>query len=178
MKKIFSLLLAAACFTSAVQAQNDKSKRKSPPAEVKTTLANGGANIIIRYSRPSVNGRVIGKDLEPMEGKVWRTGANEATVFETDKDVSIQGQPLPAGKYSVFTIYNGNKATIIFNKKWEQWGAYEYNEADDQLRVAAKVIKNSPETETLTISLDKNGEAAVLWGGTRLNFKVDPATSK
>ena len=73
-----------------------------------------------------------------MDGKVWRTGANEATVFETDKDVTIDGKKLPAGKYGLFTLFNGNDATIIFNKTWKQWGAFDYNEADDALRVPAK----------------------------------------
>ncbi|RYG49971.1 MAG: DUF2911 domain-containing protein, partial [Chitinophagaceae bacterium] len=133
-----------------------------------------GSVITINYSRPSVNGREIGKDLEPMEGKIWRTGANEATIFETSKDVRINGAALPAGKYSMFTIYNGKRATLIFNKTWQQWGAYEYKEADDQVRADAKVYVNSPSTEKLTINVNNDGEAEILWGGTRLGFKIDP----
>ena len=176
MKKVFSLLLATACLAPAltVNAQDNKGKRKSPPALVKQTLMNGGATITIDYSRPSVNGRVIGKDLEPMEGKIWRTGANEATTFETDKPVRIDGQPLAAGKYSVFTIYNGNTATLIFNKTSQQWGAYDYKEAEDQLRVTIKVVENTPATEMLTIDVDKDGNSSILWGNKRLMFKIDP----
>ncbi|MEI9810596.1 MAG: DUF2911 domain-containing protein [Bacteroidota bacterium] len=70
---------------------------------VKETLANGTV-VSIDYSQPSVKGRTIGTDLEPMEGKVWRTGANEATIFEVSKDVKIEGSALPAGKYSLYTI--------------------------------------------------------------------------
>src|SRR5436853_5770085 len=101
MKAIFSLTAITFFLFSmlTVNAQEkDKSKRPSPPASVTQTI-NSGAVIHIDYSQPSVKGRVIGKDLEPKEGLVWRTGANEATVFETDKDVKINGQALPAGKY-------------------------------------------------------------------------------
>ena len=87
----FVLSAMAAC------GQADKSQRPSTPALVKEIL-NNGATVSIDYSQPAVKGRTIGTDLEPMEGKVWRTGANEATIFEADKDVKIEDQPLPAGK--------------------------------------------------------------------------------
>lgn len=175
MKKVFSAIAASALLLAGFSgyAQKDKSARASEPAEVKTTLENGGAVITINYSRPSVKGREIGKDLEPMEGKIWRTGANEATIFETSKDVRINGQVLPAGKYGLFTIFNGKRATLIFNKTWNQWGAFEYKEADDQLRVETKVYENNPPTEKLTIDVNKDGDASLLWGGKRLSFKID-----
>ena len=100
MKRILSFAVLLTLFATTVNAQKkaeDKSKRPSPPARV-TQKISSGATIIIDYSQPSIKGRTIGKDLEPMEGKVWRTGANEATVFETDKDVTIDGQKIPAGK--------------------------------------------------------------------------------
>jgi len=85
MKKIFSIALIAATFiSSAAIAQDDKSKRPSPPAKAEATLQNG-TTISFDYSQPSVKGRTVGKDLEPMAGKVWRTGANEATVFEVSQ---------------------------------------------------------------------------------------------
>src|SRR5688572_31296284 len=86
----------------------------SPPAKVSETTEKG-TTITINYSQPSVKGRTIGKDLEPMDGKVWRTGANKATVFEVNKDVKVEGQTLPAGMYSMFTLVNGNEWTFIFN---------------------------------------------------------------
>src|SRR5687768_6088324 len=116
MKKfalLLNFLLIATIFVAC--AQEDKSKRPSPPAVAKETISSG-ATITINYGQPSVKGRTIGKDLEPMEGKVWRAGANEATVFETDKDVTIEGKSLPAGKYAFFTIDNGSEWTLIFNK--------------------------------------------------------------
>src|SRR4051812_24985003 len=107
MKKLFSMLAICAIslfsLCAAAQAKEDKSKRPSPPAEV-TEKLNSGATITINYSQPSVKGRTIGKDLEPMKGKIWRTGANEATPFTTDKAITINGGTLPAGKYSLFSI--------------------------------------------------------------------------
>src|ERR1035437_3676395 len=117
MKKLLTIALLASGLmisTQGANAQNeDKSKRPSPPAKVSEKLKSG-ATIGIDYSQPSVKGRTIGKDLEPMEGKVWRTGANEATVFETDKDIMVNGKKLPAGKYGLFTIFSGNDVTVIF----------------------------------------------------------------
>src|ERR1700759_1739058 len=110
MKKFLSLALFSGMLlmgVNNVHAQNDKapedkSKRPSPPASVSETTSKG-VDIKIDYSQPSVKGREIGKDVEPMKGKVWRTGANEATVFEISKDVQINGKSLPAGKYGLFS---------------------------------------------------------------------------
>ena len=167
------LLLLAIASTSMLFAcgQDDKSKRPSPPAEAKETLANGTV-ITINYSQPSVKGRTIGKDIEPMEGKVWRTGANEATVFEVSKDVKIEGKTLPAGKYGFFTIVNGNEWTIIFNKTPEQWGAYKYNDADDALRIKEKGDKAEQFAEKLTFTIAKDGKVTLLWGDKKVDFNV------
>src|SRR5881394_791597 len=98
MKKLFSLMLLSGVLISSLNAcaQEDKSKRPSPPAKVTQTVSSG-ATVTIDYSQPSLKGRAIGKDVEPMNGKVWRAGANEATVFEVNKDVKVEGQTLPAG---------------------------------------------------------------------------------
>ena len=125
MKKLLSFLsVTALLFTitscSAQDKKEDKSKRPSPPAKVSATIISG-ATINIDYSQPSVKGRTIGKDLEPKGTDVWRTGANEATVFETTKPVTVNGNALPAGKYSLFSIAGKDEWTIIFNKKWDQW---------------------------------------------------------
>src|SRR5436305_8245158 len=101
MKKILSLALFSGILLMSVtaHAQNDtkppedKSKRPSPPA-ADSVVTSKGVAIKIDYSQPSVKGREIGKDVEPMKGKVWRTGANEATVFEVNKNVTINDKPL------------------------------------------------------------------------------------
>ena len=168
-----SVLLLTVAFTSMLVAcgQDDKSKRASPPALVKETITSG-AVVTIDYSQPSVKGRTIGKDLEPMAGKVWRTGANEATVFEVSKAVKVEGKDLPAGKYGLFTIANEGEWTIIFNKTWKQGGAFDYKEADDALRVKVKPGKAPQFAEKMSFTVDKNGIVSLFWGDTKVDFKV------
>jgi len=170
MKSAFLLVIATASMLLAC-GQDDKSKRPSPPAQAKETLASG-AVVTIDYSQPSVKGRKIGKDLEPMAGKVWRTGANEATVFEVSKPVKVEGKDLPAGKYSLFTIANEGEWTIILNKTANQWGAYDYKEADDALRVKVKPGKSAQFAEKMTFNVAKNGIVTLLWGDLKVDFKV------
>ena len=174
MKKLVLLsLLISSLSGSQLFAQKDaeKSKRPSPPAKV-TQKIKSGAIISIDYSQPSVKGRTIGKDLEPMEGQVWRTGANEATIFETDKAVTVNRSKLPAGKYGLFTIFKGNEVTFIFNKTWKQWGAFKYVEADDLLRIKATATDPGKVTEKLTFSIDTKGEVTLLWGNKKVSFSV------
>lgn len=152
--------------------QEDKSQRPSPPATVSGTL-NNGATVLIDYSQPSVKGRTIGVDLEPMKGKVWRTGANEATVFSVDKDVKIEGEVLPAGKYGLFTIMGDEDWTIIFNKVWNQWGAFKYTSSEDALRVKVKGAKASEFSEKMTFLIGKDGKVSLLWGDYLVDFMVN-----
>ena len=174
MKQLLTMALLASGLMASIhvnaQAEEDKSKRPSPPAKV-TQKISSGATISIDYSQPSVKGRTIGKDLEPTDGKVWRTGANEATVFETDKDVTIDGKKLPAGKYGLFTLFNGKEVTVIFNKTWSQWGAFKYKEADDALRVKATYTE-TPATEKMTFKISPDGVVTLLWGNRKVDFKV------
>ncbi|MFT3947046.1 MAG: DUF2911 domain-containing protein [Agriterribacter sp.] len=171
MKRIiFMPLLAATMLVTSIACAQDK-KPASPPATVSEKITSG-ATITINYSQPSVKGRTIGKDLEPLPGKVWRTGANEATVFETDKDITVEGQNLPAGKYGLFTIAGDKEWTIIFNKTWKQWGAFKYSDADDVLRVKVPVSKAPAFTETFTIKIGEDGKVSLLWGDTETDFAV------
>jgi hypothetical protein len=128
--------------------------------------------VSVDYSQPSVKGRTIGKDLEPMEGKVWRAGANEATVFEVDKDVTINGKSLPAGKYGLFTIWHGDSWTIIFNKTWKQWGAFTYKAGDDVLRVDVPNTPASSPSEKMTFQVGNDGKVTLAWGNVGFNFTV------
>ncbi|WP_316787961.1 DUF2911 domain-containing protein [Pedobacter frigoris] len=170
MKKIFVLSLFVSVITAfTASAQQDKSKRASPPAIVKETTASG-TTITIDYSQPSVKGRKIGGEIAPF-GKVWRTGANEATVFEVDKGVKVQGKTLPAGKYSLYSIPGEKEWTIIFNKTWKQPGT-SYTEADDALRVTTKPGKSASFTEKMTFNIDKSGKVTLVWGDVAVPFTV------
>src|SRR5690606_24420653 len=153
MKSMLLLIAATTLVLSAGAQDNDKSKRPSPPATATQTLEDGTV-VTINYSQPSVKGRTIGKDLEPMEGKIWRAGANEATTFEVSKDVEINDQKLAAGKYSLFTIDNGDNWTIIFNKTAEQWGAYNNKKAK---KVHGKIVKEKKQKNFVKTSRKISG---------------------
>jgi hypothetical protein len=146
-------------------------QKPSPPATASATLQNG-TSITINYSSPALKGRTIGKDVEPMQGKVWRAGANDATVFENTKEVMINGKALPAGKYSFFAINNGNDWTLIFNKTWKQWGAFSYKEADDALRVNVSSGNTNTSMERLTYAVSSKGIVSLNWGTLQIDFTV------
>lgn len=174
MKYFFSIAILSCCMllTSSLKAQQDKSKRPSPPAKVSETISSG-ATISIDYSQPSLKGRSIGTSVEPMKDKVWRMGANEATVFETDKDVKINGQNLPAGKYSLFGLWTDSGYTLIFNKAYQIWGTqYDQNKDKDALRVSADVKTTEKVKEQLTYTINKSGLVNLLWGNMIVSFKV------
>src|SRR3954467_3196490 len=130
MKKIFiASLVATTLFTSVKSsAQDDKSKRPSPPATASATTSTGNT-ITIDYSQPGVKGRTIGKEIAPY-GKVWRTGANEATLFEVSRDAKVEGKDLKAGKYSLFTIPGENEWQFILNSETGQWGIKQGGDAN------------------------------------------------
>src|SRR3954467_6297627 len=172
MKKIFiASLVATTLFTSVKSsAQDDKSKRPSPPATASATTSTGNT-ITIDYSQPGVKGRTIGKEIAPY-GKVWRTGANEATVFEITKDAKIEGKyPLKAGKYGLYSIPGEKNWTVIFNKTWKQWGT-EYTEADDALRVVLPTKKAPQTTEKMTFQAKQDGTVTLMWGDKMVSFTV------
>ncbi|WP_238989303.1 DUF2911 domain-containing protein [Mucilaginibacter terrigena] len=129
---VIAMLISAITF-----AQNKpvESPRDSVSAKI------GAATISINYGSPSVKGRKVFGELEPY-GKVWRTGANEATVFTTSKDIMVEGKKLPAGTYGFFAIPTATTWTIIFNKVAKQWGAFKYDQAQDVLRVTVKPVKS------------------------------------
>jgi len=172
MKKVLVLSLLTSLLLTSIGAiaQQDKSKRPSPPAKVSETTSTG-LTITIDYSQPSLKGRTIGKDVAPV-GKVWRTGANEATIFEIDKDAKVEGQPLKAGKYSLYSIPGEDSVTLIFNKSWNQWGTV-YKEVDDALRVKVKPTKAAATTEKMTFAIDKSGKVSLMWGDWQVDFMVE-----
>jgi hypothetical protein len=173
MKKIITLALVSTLLISTTAfAQDDKSKRPSPPVKVAETLKSGAA-LSIDYSSPSLKGRVIGKDIEPKTGVIWRAGANEATVFETSKNILVEGKALSAGKYAFFVLCGENgECTLIFNKNFEQWGASDYKQSEDALRVSVKSSKSASSVEKLTYSIGKDGHVALNWGTMEIGFKV------
>jgi Protein of unknown function (DUF2911) len=168
MKKLafnqyFVLTMATLFLSSMLWAQGDKSKRPSPPATA--TGKVNGATITISYSSPGVKGRQIWGALVPYD-QVWRAGANEATLFETDKDIKGEGKPLPAGKYSLYAIPGEKEWTIILNSQTGQWGikmdgSTTEDPSKDVLRVMVKPEKADSFHERLDYVVNKNGFALV-----------------
>jgi hypothetical protein len=173
MKRFLLLTsLSALLFTSVTaSAQDDKAKRPSPPAKATQTIA-GGAVITIDYSSPALKGRTIGKDVEPKKGEVWRAGANEATVFATSKNITVEGKTLPAGKYGFYVLSGDKEWTVIFNKKTDLWGADGYDAANDALRVKVTPRKSATAQERLTYTISKTGKVSLVWGTLDLSFSV------
>lgn len=172
MKKLFSISIMSLLLFATLNAtaQRDKSKRASPPATISQKV--GETTISINYGQPSVKGRTIGVDLEPLPDKVWRAGANETTVFEVDKDVLVEGKLLPKGKYGFFILQQGGRSwNLIFNKTWDQWGT-KYNEADDLFRVPVRGSKPAAFAEKLTYSISADGIVSLLWGDKQIDFQV------
>lgn len=152
-KAVASALLVLFVSTN-VMAQ--EAKPKPSPAATATGKIKG-ANITINYSSPAVKGRKIWGGLEAYD-KVWRAGANDATTFETDKDIKVEGKTLAAGKYSFFLIPRESGTwTAVFNKEPKQWGAYKYEEAKDALRVDVKVKPLAETQERLVYKIDNKG---------------------
>jgi hypothetical protein len=138
---------------SLAPAQAPKSPHDTVSADV------GGHKITITYGRPSVRGRKIVGGLVPY-GQVWRTGADEATTFETDVNLDINGLKVPKGKYGLFTLPSEDGWTLIINKTAKQWGAFNYKQADDLGRTKMQVSKSGSPVEQFTIALTPAGSSA------------------
>jgi hypothetical protein len=129
-------------------------KRVSP--HEKTSAMIAGNTITIEYGRPYKKGREIFGGLEPL-GKVWRTGADEATTFTTGKDLMVGDMHVPAGTYSLFTIPDKTGWTLILNKTAKQWGAFDYDQKQDLGRTPMQVKTLSAPVEQLTITIEPKG---------------------
>ncbi len=148
---VFSILTVST--PPAAQAQ---AKQRASPHDTKSWVI-GGKKISITYGRPYKKGRAVFGGLEPL-GKVWRTSADEATIFETEGDLMIGDMHVAAGSYSLFTIPNEKQWTFILNKTVKQWGAFKYDVAMDYGRAPMKVAHASAPVEQLTIDIAKKGD--------------------
>lgn len=159
--------------TTVAAAQQDKSQRPSPPAQAQYKFSDG-KTITVDYSSPRLKGRKVGGEVAPY-GQVWRTGANEATSFVTDADLSVAGKAVPAGSYTLFTVPTAHKWTLIINKHNGEWGIpYKY-ESEELARVPMKVSKIANPVENFTISFDRSGKNCTMklsWGNTQASVKI------
>jgi len=143
----------------------------SPADTVRASVA--GAAVAVRYSRPSMRGRVIFGNVVPWN-KVWRTGANEATVLETSAELSVAGTKVPAGKYSLWTIPGPAGWKLVINRNTGQWGT-DYDAQYDLARLDMKVEPLRQPVEQFTIAIEPIGKGGVLkleWEKTRASVPV------
>jgi hypothetical protein len=138
-------------------------------AHVRTEWTVDGANLSIEYGRPSLKGRTPGKDVDPYEGKEWRTGSDEQTTLKTDKPLKFGTLSVPAGTYGLHTIPVNGQWQLIVSKRASGWGI-PYPAGQDLGRVPMTMGKPAAAAEQLTISVDDTpagGTLNVEWGGTK-----------
>jgi hypothetical protein len=143
----------------------------SPEATVETAV--GGAKLRVIYSRPAKRGRVTWGNLAPLN-EVWRTGANAATEFTTDRDLEIGDALVPAGTYTLFSIYTPESTYLIINQQTGQWGT-QYDQAQDLARVELVRATLSQPVERFTIAIDPTddgGELQLIWDTTRFSVPI------
>lgn len=165
------LVAAVSLVATPVFAQRgDDANRRSKNGRTEGSVA--GAQVTIEYGRPSTAGREIWGALVPY-GRVWRTGADEATTVAIDRDLLVEGERLPAGTYALFTIPTEGSWTVIFNRVAEQWGAFRYDSGQDALRVE---VTPRPHESVETFEIAIEGEAIVLrWAELEVPVTLAPA---
>jgi Protein of unknown function (DUF2911) len=171
--QLFFTLALATVVTLSIQAQIS-----TPAPSPAATLSQGVglAKVTIEYSRPSLKGRKIFGTPLAAYGSVWRTGANKIPNLTFSQEVTIEGQKVPAGTYGLFTIPTENEWTIILSKNPNQWGAYDYKESDDLLRVKVKSQKLATTEEHFTMEFadftPTSAKIAIRWENAQVKFTV------
>ena len=165
-KKIATLLTITCVIGQYVNLTRNLLRNPAQPKPLARTFGLG--KITLTYSRPNVKGRKMFGYTEPY-GKVWRTGANSATILKLSDDVTMEGHKVAAGDYGLFSIPGKDKWTIILSKKPAQWGAYTYQQSDDYLRFDVAPVQMQDKIETFTMQF-----ADVFPTSAQLIFDVGP----
>ena len=174
-RSVFAVALAAtALFGASLQAQKTTPVHpgKAGSPHVRTEMAVDGATVSVEYGRPSLKGRVPGKDIDPYEGREWRTGADEATTLKTDKALKFGSLSLPAGTYTLYTIPTGGTWHLVVSKKTGQWGV-PYPKGEDLGRAPMTLGKAPSAAEQLTFTIQDTPAGGTLhidWGTTRASI--------
>ena len=121
-----------------------------------------GANISITYGRPFLKDRVVGDSVEPLEGRVWRLGADEATTLTTDRDLMLGAAHVPAGEYTLWTLSRGDTTELIVNRQTGQWGT-DYDATRDLGRAPMTIAALETPAEQLTLHVE-HGALRFEWG--------------
>jgi hypothetical protein len=175
-RTVLALALVAAAMTlgTAVYAQKTTPVHpgKAGSPHVRTDWTIDGANVSIEYGRPSLKGRTPGKDIDPYDGREWRTGADEATTIKTDKMLMFGSLHVPAGTYTIYTIPTGGTWHLVLSKKTGQWGV-PYPKGEDLGRAPMTLGKAPAAAEQLNFSIQDTPAGATLhidWGTTRASI--------
>jgi hypothetical protein len=170
------LPVATALFATSLFAQPPKIEFPAPSPAATLKQRVGLTDIEITYSRPGVKGRVMLGKVEPY-GKVWRTGANNATTIIFSTAVKLGGKDVPAGKYALFTIPNEKEWTVIINKGAAQWGAFTYDESADLVRFNVTPVPLAASVETFEIGIndirDDSATINLSWEKVRVPIKLE-----
>tara|TARA_R100000935_G_C2842059_1_gene171966 strand:+ start:14231 stop:14782 length:552 start_codon:yes stop_codon:yes gene_type:complete len=166
-----ALFAAAILCTAQVDAQKFDDLDKSPMDVAAYPASHQESNKLVKitYSRPQLKGRPLAK-LTP-EGKVWRTGANEAAEITLYQPMKVGDKIVKAGTYSLFTIPGADTWTIILSSDKNVWGSYSYNESNDVVRTTANVTKGDDELEAFSIAFEEADGGVHMhlgWGTTRV----------
>jgi len=172
MKQLFKLFAVTGLILTAFTASAQQPAKKAPasPADTVKGTTKGGVAIEVAYSQPAVKGRSIGNDIAPY-GKVWRTGANNATTITLSKDIKVEGKALAAGQYAIYSIPGEKEWVIIFNKGVKNWGT-KYEESEDVLRVTVKTGKTKEFVERFKFAVEPAGKVSFSWGDKLVAFAV------
>ncbi len=161
MKKIIYIVLGILVFVAvALFGLLQYTKSFSPFVEAK--FNEGNLDIKVAYCQPKKKGREIFGKLVPYS-QVWRTGANASTTITFAQDTQVGNKKVPKGEYSLFTIPEKDKWTIIINKTVGDWGAFSYKEANDLMRVEVPATTTNTVVEMFTISFQKAGKGVDMW---------------
>jgi hypothetical protein len=166
MRSVFAI--CAAIFLSLAFATPDKAQIASPPAKADCKFSDG-KTVHVDYSSPRMRGRKIFGDLVPY-GEPWRAGANDATTFVIDTNVTVAGKDVPAGSYTLFTLPKPDSWMLIVSKQTGEWGIPYPGEQYDFARVPMKVSKLPSPLENFTIAFDQDGRTCTMrldWETTR-----------
>ena len=179
MNKTLLAMMVVVALSVLSFAQQDNSARPSSPAQAQCKFSDG-KTITVDYSSPRMKGRKIFGALVPY-GEVWRTGANEATTFVTTTDLAAaKGTNIPAGNYTIFTIPESDKWTLIVNKHTGEWGTpYKY-ESEELAHVPMSVALASSPVENFAISFDHTGGSCtmrVAWENTQASVEFTTKNS-
>jgi len=172
------LVVLVLLFIFVVQPFMIKQTKKHSP-EREATYTEMGYNLKVSYNSPSKKGREIFGNLVPYD-VVWRTGANEPTVFSTSTDIVMNQKTIPAGQYSLWTKPSAEQWTIYFNNKIPDWGvnfsgaAREAEHDLASIQVQAQKLATTVENFTIAFEQDERGAPKLVlsWDLTKIEIPI------